>query len=104
MSTLGIKQIRSDATKPNSCIAFDGQANIWRKMNHVMSFTTADLDEDDSLTVNHTLSRKYVNVVVYDDQDQIVQPDFIKAIDENNVQIGLSSQATNITTWNASVI
>jgi len=103
MSTIAIKQLRNTGT-PDTCISFDGTANVWRKMNHVMTFTTADLDANNILLVNHTLARKYVNVVVYDDQDTVVQVDSIKAIDGNNVQIDLTSQVANITTWNASVI
>lgn len=105
MSSLKIKQINNAGTVPNSCIAFDGMDNVWRKLFHLEEFTVSDLDTNGVLTVSHTLGRKYVAIAVYDNQDLLIIPDQVKAIDANTTSITLSSFKDTMAsaTWTVSV-
>lgn len=59
------------------------------------NFTNATLTAG-VLTANHALGQSYNVVTVYDNNDQVVTPDTIEAIDANNTDITFTSfQAAN---------
>ena len=62
------------------------------------SFTDASLISGD-LFINHNLGRQYVQVQIFDDNDQLVQPDNITLANANNVVIDLTSFGTISGTW-----
>ena len=71
------------------------------------SFVNADLTAG-VLTVNHVLGTQFNQVTVYDNNDQIIDPDLVTATDANNTAITLSTyQAANggaiPGTWNVVV-
>lgn len=105
MSSLKIKQINNAGIEPDSCIAFDGYVNVWRKMYHVVEFNATELDANNALTITHSLGRKYVAVAVYDDQDMMLIPDQVKAIDANTTKITFTSYLSSIAdkTWTVSI-
>lgn len=55
-----------------------------------VSFTNEDLSGG-VLILNHGLKQKYVSVIVYDNNDKKIDPDFIRAIDENTLEIHFHS-------------
>lgn len=98
MSQLKIKQIRNEDAIPESYIAFDGNKNVWQKMRHTQVIFTSDLD-DGVLTIHHGMRRKYVVVTVYDDDDHQVVPDQVRVMDNDIVEIHLTSFASNVDNW-----
>jgi len=99
MSNLRIKQISNTGASGGSVIAFDGSANVWQKINHTEGFNRDDLDANGFLLVTHEIGRKYVNVVVYDSDDEMVIPDSVKAISESQVRVGLKSFSIGFLEW-----
>lgn len=99
MSNLRIKQISNSGAPGGSVIAFDGSANVWQKINHTQGFSSGDLDEEGFLLVDHEIGRKYVNVTIYDADDEMVIPDSVKAISESQVRIGLRSFSQGLLEW-----
>lgn len=89
MSNLKVKQISNLGGEPGSYITFDGNANRWQKIRHVMEFSDIDL-VNGVLTVGHNLDRKYVVVTIYDEEDCQVIPDQVKVFD-GFVEVTLSS-------------
>jgi hypothetical protein len=63
------------------------------------SFVDGDLTAG-VLTVAHNLGRQYVQVQVFDDSDQLIQPDDITLTDGNNLDIDLTSFGTLTGTYN----
>ena len=68
------------------------------------SFIDSDLDVYNSLNVTHSLSKQYVTVKVFDNNNNEIEPDNIKATDANHVTIDLKSHATLTGTWNVVVV
>ena len=71
--------------------------------SYVEVFTDADMFSPGVLTINHNLGTQYLVVQVYNELDQQVTPDSIDLIDDDNVQIDLSSFGTLSGTWHAVV-
>ncbi len=66
------------------------------------AFTSSDVTGG-NLTVTHNLNEEYPLVALYNDSGQAVVPDQITSIDQNNIQLSLSS--FNIThTWNVTIL
>lgn len=70
--------------------------------NDPISFTNASLSSG-VLTVTHNLSKKYVTVQVYDNNDEQVIPDTIDLVNTNSLTIDFSSYGTITGTWNVVV-
>jgi hypothetical protein len=66
----------------------------------VFSFTQGDLVSG-ILDLEHNIDEQFVQVQIYDNNDQIINPDHIEAIDSNNVRITLDSFAPITGTWRA---
>lgn len=99
MSQLKIKQISNVDSAPGSVIAFDGEQNVWRSLHFTSTFDVDDLDESDVLVIMHELGRKFVNVSVYDENDELVIPDSVKMTGIGTIEVKLSSFVDMITTW-----
>jgi hypothetical protein len=67
------------------------------------SFTNADLSSG-VLTVTHNLGHKYAIIQVYDNNDDLVQPDDITLTNSNSASIDLTSFGTLTGTWNVIVL
>jgi len=97
---LWVLKVRNATDTDWEVIASGGgsSANTYR-----LAFTDATLAAG-VLSVNHALAQKYVNVLIYDENDQaIVSPDNITLTDTNNLTIDLSSFGTLSGTWNVVV-
>lgn len=99
MSNLRIKQISNAGSSPDSCIVFDGQGNVWRKLHYTSKFHPGDLNEQGVLLVQHNLGRKYVHIAIYDDDDYQVIPDFVKVLDDTSALVGVNSFLNSLTEW-----
>ena len=66
------------------------------------SFINADL-VGGVLAVNHNLAQRYNSVTVYDNNEQIAVPDFVTAVDVNNMTIDLTTFGGIAGTWNVVV-
>lgn len=69
-----------------------------------LTFTNSDLSSAGVLSVTHNLSEKYVQVVIYDDNDKAIVPDEITLVDTNNVDIDLSSYGVLSGNWNLIIL
>jgi hypothetical protein len=67
------------------------------------AFTNANLSGG-VLTVNHNLGHKYCLIQVYDENDDLIQPDDITLTDANNASIDLTSYGTISGTWHVIVL
>lgn len=67
------------------------------------AFTNADLTAG-VLTVTHSLGHKYCIVQVYDNNDDLIQPDDITLTDANNLDVDLTSYGTISGTWRVIVL
>lgn len=103
MTILRIKQISNSDAFEGAVIAFDGGANIWRKINHTQVVEIADLDNDHTIVINHGLGRKYVNVNIYDDSDILVMPNLIQAIDANHILLDFTSFVEQDLYWTVTI-
>lgn len=70
----------------------------------VYTFDDGYLTIDGYLLVNHNLSSQYVVIATYDDNNNLIVPDFIIADDANNCTIGLNSFRTLSGIWNTVII
>lgn len=61
-----------------------------RDLPYDVAFTSGDLVAGVN-TVEHNLDQTYVSVTVYDNNEKIVLPDNVTAVDSNTVDIDLSS-------------
>jgi len=59
--------------------------------SYELTFDDDDLSSGGVLSVTHDLARKYVQVTIYNNNDKIISPDEVEAIDINNINIDLSS-------------
>ncbi len=72
--------------------------------NFTLSFTDADLTSGCLLIVQHNLGIQYVGAVtVYDDLDLITAPTAVIAIDDNTIDVDLSSLCPITGTWVVSI-
>ena len=62
------------------------------------SFTNSDLSSG-KLTITHNLGHKYCSVTIIDNNDKIIIPDDVTYVDENSLQVDLSSFGTLTGTW-----
>lgn len=77
-------------------------ANLDRNANTVVDFDNSDLD-DNSMTVSHDLDKKYVQIKVANDLDQVILPDEVTYLSENDLNISLTSFVPIAGTWRAIV-
>lgn len=70
--------------------------------SYFVSFDSSDLSSG-ILTVNHNLNVDYPSVVVYDDSDNVIQPDEITFVNSSSVDIDLSSYTIN-NAWQVRVL
>ena len=68
---------------------------------HRIDFTSEDLSES-TLTIKHNLNFAYPLVSVYNDNGELVDPDYIQYIDKSTVEIDLNSFTVN-NTWHATL-
>ena len=68
----------------------------------VIPFTNADLTGG-IVSFDHALNEKHVIVEIYDNNDNVLTPDKIIAIDDDNVNVDLSSFGTISGTWYAAI-
>ena len=66
-------------------------------------FTDADISLG-ILPVNHNLAETHVSVVIYDQNNYVIQPDQIQVVNINNLNIDLSSYGTISGTWTILVL
>lgn len=69
----------------------------------VDAFVNGDLTAG-VLTVAHNIGNQYVQVQVYDNNDNLVMPDDVTLTDANNLDIDLSSYGTITATWHAVIL
>lgn len=67
------------------------------------SFVNADLVAG-VLTVNHLLGHKFAVIQVYDNNDDLITPDNINLVDNNNADIDISSYGVIAGTWRVVVL
>lgn len=99
MSLVNIKQIDNQNAQGNSTVTFDGEKNIWQKLRYHQAFNYGNLING-KIVINHSLLRKYVQVILYDDNDFMVTPDEIHLIDDNSLEIDLTSFGNHVTDFN----
>jgi len=76
-----------------------------KQQGYYSSFTDSDLSASHVLTVNHGLEQKTgLSVSIWDNNDNIITPDSTHAVDNNNLEIDLSSFAPLTGTWHVGVI
>ena len=68
----------------------------------VSSFTYASLSSG-TLTIQHNLDQKYVDVTIYNEDDIIVNPDYKQMIDNNNLLVSLVSYGQIQGTWHIKI-
>lgn len=68
----------------------------------VIPFTNSDLISN-IVTLNHSLNEKYVIVEIYDNNDNLINSDYINAFDGDNVKVDLSSYTPINGTWHAAI-
>ena len=68
------------------------------------SFDNGDLGSGNILTVNHNLNVNYPIVVIYDNNDKVIEPDEIEYTDNNNVDIDLNSFVPLTGTWHVRIV
>ncbi len=68
-------------------------------LSKAASFADGDLSSG-VLTITHSLSRQYVNVTIYDNNDIAVEPDAVTATSTSVTTVDLSSFDTLSGTWN----
>ena len=88
----------ADSTTSGFIFNMRGSANT-DSTSFTASFVDADLTAG-VLTISHNLGRKYVQVQIFDNSDQLIQPDDITLTDGNTVTVDLSSFGTLTGTYN----
>lgn len=93
-------------------VAFDQGANVANHHSYSNSFDDSELqavtDPDTGagksageIHINHSFTNQFVNVIVYDDNDQIITPDDITATTDILTTVDLTSFGTITGTWQA---
>jgi hypothetical protein len=70
----------------------------------VLPFVDADLDGSDVLTVAHGLGQQYVQVQIFNNSDELIQPTDVTLTDANNLDVDLAGFGVLTGTWRAVVI
>ena len=98
--SIKIKQIDHSTSQPGSVIAYDGQNNVWLKLNYHQVINYVDLDSSNSIIIAHNLNRKYVQFSLYDENDHLIIPDDVILLSNNTLKLCLPSFRTSVSNWN----
>ena len=87
------------STNPNQMIV--GGPSGWTVVNYRFEqpFTNANLDAAGNLSITHNLGVKYAHVTIYDEQDLIVIPDEVRAVNQNALTLTLAALRPLSGTW-----
>lgn len=99
MSLIKIKQLNNSQASVGASITFDGNQNKWVPTYNNSEFGLVDLNVNGELVIQHTLSRKYVVVKIFDEFDEEIIPDSIVMNSSTQVTIGLNSFTDIIADW-----
>jgi hypothetical protein len=87
------------STNPNQMIV--GGPSGWTVVHYrfEQQFTNANLDTAGNISITHNLGVKYAHVTIYDEQDLIVIPDEVRAVNQNSLILTLAALRPLSGTW-----
>jgi hypothetical protein len=94
----------ADSTTSGFIVNMRGSEVTAASTSFYQSFNDSDLNVSDEYPLAHNLGHKYAIIQVYDENDQIMIPDNVTLVDDNNALIDLTSSSPIAGTWRVVVL
>ena len=92
MGSVRVKQLSYlGAPEGESCVTYDGTQVLWQRIRYTATFDSSSLESDNTVSVAHTLGRKFVQVSFFDETDTRIFPDTVQLLDDNSFKVDFSS-------------